>query len=74
MAICVTVCLSLAVYCTDLYVTWGNGRALFGRFAIGAQVSLLIALYTANAYSTECEMSGSACTRSVAGCILVTDA
>jgi len=44
--------------------------ALLGRFAIGAQVSLLwqrtvcklIALCTANAYSAKCEMSASTCT------------
>ena len=51
--------------------------ALWGGFAIGVRVLLhdnihvyvskLIALYTANAYSDECEMSASACTRSMAG-------
>jgi len=43
------VCLFLAAfqhYCTDLDVTWGNGRGalsciLFGKFAIGARVLLL---------------------------------
>jgi len=43
------VCLSLAAfphYCTDLGVSWGNGRdasscALLGGFAIDARVSLL---------------------------------
>ena len=50
--------------------------ALLGGFAIGARVSLLqqrtrvvISLYTANAYSTEREMSASACTRSMLGYI-----
>ena len=50
--------------------------ALLGGFAISARVSLLwlyihvcklIALYTANAYSVEREVSASACTRSMAG-------
>jgi len=47
-------CLSLAAfphYCTDPDVTWGNGRvptscALLGGFAIGARVSLLVAMTT----------------------------
>jgi len=48
--VCVCVCLSLAAflhYCTDLDVTWGNGRgfpsscALLGGFAICIWVSLL---------------------------------
>ena len=31
----------------------------------------LIALFTANVYSTDCEMSASACTHSVAGYVIV---
>jgi len=70
-------------YCTDPDVTGGNGRgapsscALLGGFAVGARVSFrcydnthvcnLTALYTANAYSAEGEMSASACTRYMAG-------
>jgi len=60
-AICV--CLSLTAfphYCTDLDVTWGNGScALLGRFAVGARVSLLWE------HSAKCNMSASACTRSM---------
>jgi len=70
------VCLSLAAfqhYCMDPDVTWWHDScALFGEFAIGAQVLVLyvcklIALYTANASSAECEMSASACSRCMAG-------
>jgi len=69
--LCVSVCLSLAAfphYCTDLDVTWGNGRvpyscALLGRFAISAQISLLWQ------HSAEGEMSASGCTRSMSGFI-----
>jgi len=57
--------------------------ALLGGFAIGARVTLrcydnigphiskLIALYTANAYSAEREISASADTRSMAGLIFL---
>ena len=68
-------------YCTDPDVTWGNGRgcplvvhcwadlqSVHGfRCYDNTHVCKLIALYAANAYSAECEMSASACTRSMAG-------
>ena len=67
-------------YCTDPDVTWGNGRGCPQALHYWADLQLvngfrcydnihifkLIALYTANAYSTELEMSASACTRSMA--------
>ena len=70
-------------YCTDPDVTWGNGRGcpLVVHYSADLQsvhgvccydnthLCKLIALYTANAYSAECEMSASACTRSMAGYI-----
>ena len=69
-------------YCTDPDVTWGNGRGcplvvhywadmqLVHEFHCydNTHVCKLIVLYTANVYSTEREMSASACTRSVRGC------
>ena len=68
-------------YCTDPDVAWGNGRrfplvlqrwphlqSVHGfRCYDNIHVCKLIALYTANAYSAEREMSASACTRSVPG-------
>ena len=74
------VCLSLgafAHYCTDPDVTCGNGIGmpstigvpssctLWGRFAIGAQVSLLLQ------HSAEREISASASTRSVPGYVFI---
>jgi len=67
----------------DRDVSWGNGRGcplvvhswadlqLVHGFQCyeNIHVCKLIALYTGNAYSTECKMSVSACTRSVAGYI-----
>jgi len=67
-------------YCTDPDVTWGNGSGCPLALRYWADLQLvhgfrcydnihifkLIALYTANAYSTELEMSASACTRSIA--------
>ena len=64
-------------YCTDPDVTWGNGRGcplvvhywadmqLVHEFHCydNTHVCKLIVLYTANVYSTEREMSASACTR-----------
>jgi len=72
-------------YCTNPDVTWRNGRgcplvvhywadlqSVHGFCCYGnTHVCKLIVLYTANAYSTECEMSASACTRSMAGCFVV---
>jgi len=63
------VCLSLAAFqhcCTDTDVTFGmvgvaSSCALLGGFAIGAQVSLL------RQHSAKCEMSATACTRSMPG-------
>jgi len=63
-------------YCTDPDITWGSGRgcplvvhywvdlqSVHGfRCCDSIQVCKLIALYTANAYSIEREMSASACT------------
>ena len=71
-------------YCMDLDVTWGNDRGCpivvhcwadlqsVHRFRCydNTHACKLIALYTANAYSTECEMSASACTPSMAGYLL----
>ena len=73
-------------YCTDLEVTWGNGRGCplvvhycvpgwicnrcTGFVAMTTYTSKLIALYTVNAYSTKCEMSASACTHCMA-CLLI---
>ena len=69
-------------YCTDPDVTWWNGRrcpivvhcltdlqSVHGfRCCNNTHVCKLIALYTANAYFAEREISASACTRSMAGC------
>jgi len=66
-------------YCTDPDITWGNGRecprvvhywaylqSVHGfRCYNNTHVCKLIALYTVNAYSTECKMLASACTRSM---------
>ena len=82
VSVCASVCLSLAVfphYCMDPDVTWGSGRgcpvvvhywadlqSVHGfRCYDNIHVCKIIALY--NAYSAECEMSASACTRSMAG-------
>jgi len=82
------VCLSLATfphYCTDLDVTWQNGRGCplvvhywadlqaVHRFRCcdNTHICKLIALYTANAYSAEHEMSASVCTRPVPGCSFI---
>ena len=68
-------------YCMDPDVIWGNGRqcprvvyywadlqSVHGFHCYdNIHVCKLIALYTANAYSTECEMLASACTRSMSG-------
>jgi len=68
-------------YCMDPDVTWRNGTGcplvvhywtdlqsvLRFRCYDNIHICKLIALYTANAYSTEHEMSASACTRSMAG-------
>jgi len=80
-AVCLSVCLSHAAfphYCTHLDVTWEcplvvhylADLQLVHRFHCydSIRVCKLIALYTANAYSAKCEMSASACTRSMAGC------
>jgi len=48
-------------YCVDLQLLHGF------RCYDHTHVCKLIALYTANAYSAKCEMSVSACTRSMAG-------
>ena len=72
-------------YCTAPDVTWGNarGRPLVVQCRADLQsvhefrcydnthVCKLIALYTANAYSAEREMSASAYARSMAGFVLV---
>jgi len=66
-------------YCTDSNITWGNdrGASIFVHHLTDLQsvqgfrcydnihVCKLIALYTANAYSAEREMSASARTRSI---------
>jgi len=70
MRICLCVCLSATAfphYCTDPDVTWGivgvpSSCALLGEFAIGARVIALLRQHRA-----ECEMSASACTRSMPG-------
>ena len=68
-------------YCTDPDVTWGNGRScplvvhywadlqlVHGfRCHDNIHVRKLIALYSANVYSAEREMSASAFTRSMTG-------
>jgi len=68
-------------YCMDLDVTWGNGRgcpvvvhywvdlqSVHGfRCYDNIHVCKFIALYTANVYSSECEISASACTHSLYG-------
>jgi len=68
-------------YCTGLDVTWKNGRgcplvlhywadlrSVHGfRCYDDIHVCKLIVLHTANAYSTEREMSASACTHSMTG-------
>ena len=68
-------------YCTDPDVTWRSGRgyllvvhywadllSVHGfRCYDNTHVSKLIAVYSANAYSAEREMSASACARSMAG-------
>jgi len=49
---------------------WADLRSVHGfRCYDNIHVCKLIALYTANAYSAECEMSASACTCSMAGFI-----
>jgi len=72
-------------YCMDPDVTWRNGRgcpvvvhcwvdlqSVHGFHCCdNTHVCKLMALYTANAYSAECEMSAGACTRSVASWIVV---
>ena len=80
MSVCPTV--SCRIPSTDAGVTWRNGRVCplvvhywadlhsVHRFRCydNIHVCKLIALYTANAYSAESEMSACAnCTRSVAG-------
>jgi len=75
-------CVPLAFphYCKDPDVTWGNGRGcpLVVHYWADLQsvhrfhcydniyVCKLIALYTANAYSAECEMLASSCTHCMA--------
>ena len=69
VSVCVSARLSLAAfphYSTDPDETWGDGTgvpALLGGFVIGVRVSLL------RKHSAECEMSASACTRSMDGSI-----
>jgi len=80
LRVCLSVCLSvLRCFPTLLHgpgCDLGNGRR--GRLvvrcwadlqSVTAHVRKLIALYTANAYSAEREMSASACTRSMAGLV-----
>ena len=71
--LCLRVCLSVSRCMPTLLhgpgCNLGNGRgasgcALLGGFAVGVQISLLWQ------HSAECEMSASACTRSVPGCCL----
>jgi len=72
-------------YCTDPDVTWGNGggcppvvhywadlQSMHGFNCYdNIHVRNLIALYTANVYSAERQISASACTRSMAGLLRV---
>ena len=49
---------------------WADLQSVHGfRYYDIRHICKLIALYTANAYSAECEMSASACTRSMAGSV-----
>jgi len=85
-----SVCLSFAAfphYCTDLDVTWANGRGcpVVVHYWVDLQlvhgfrcydnihVCKLIALYTAHAYSGEFEMSANDCTHCMPGvyCVCV---
>jgi len=50
-------------YSADLQLVHGF------RCCDNIHVCKLIALYTVNAYSAECEMSASACTRCIAGLV-----
>jgi len=64
------VCLSLAVcplYCTYPDVTWEEWQVMPPVLLLWQHTRMHIALYTANAYSAEREMSASACTRCVPG-------
>jgi len=80
MSVCLSLTAFLHYY-TDLDVNWGNDRGfplvvhywvdlqLMHGFRCYDNIHLrkFIALYTANAYSAESEMSASACTCSMAG-------
>ena len=81
LCVCMSVRLSVVAfpYCTDLDVTWGNGRGCplavhywadlqsVHGFRCYDNTHKLLVLYTANAYSAEREMSTSACTRCMPG-------
>jgi len=68
-------------YCMDPDITWGNGKgcsvvvhcwvdlqSVHGfRCCDNTHICKLMALYTANAYSAEREMSSGACARCMAG-------
>jgi len=78
LSVCLSVPRRIQCY-TDSNVTSGNGRGALWLYMIGricnrctgfvvydnTHVCKLIALYTANAYSAEREMSANACTRSI---------
>jgi len=83
--LCVCLSLAtLPHYCTDPDITWGNGMgftlvvhyladllSMHGfRCYDNTHICKFIALYTANAYSAEREMSARVCTRSIAGCLV----
>jgi len=54
--------------CPLVVQCWADLRSVHGfRCYDNTHVCKIIALYTANAYSAECEMSASACTHSMAG-------
>jgi len=66
------VCLSLAVfphYCMDLDVTWGNVRRYPLVVHYWADLQLVHG-FCCYDNSAECEMSASACTRSMPGCYI----
>jgi len=61
-------CLGGYMHCPS----WADSQSVQGfRCYDNIHVCKLIDLHTANAYSTEREMSASACTRSIAGCIVL---
>ena len=58
-----------ALSCTVVVHYWADLQSVHGfRCYDNIHVCKLIALYTANAYSAEREMSASACTHSMPGC------